>query len=358
MPALSTPSDLFAATSRQLSADKLPPSPFGEFGGPAVPIIAPCLTSGTTVASEGHKTFCVDVEGSELDGTKLVVTLSTPRQSDVVTLGGRSFARAGVGGADGAILEVKPFQQPCEACDVCECVGCGERCECVCGVACKTGGPSCKGDRCACHHTAGVLAPGRWYVAVDAPGAFELSATLVAARSLEEGVPQRSSLLSLDAAASGAAAAADGAAWADYYWVDPKPHESLTIAYETLRAGTPPGWADVYIRSGDWPTTEEHDAMMSADPQLPPSPQFVLHADRLFNERIFVMVVGRGASFVDYTLTANARPSASLALVALVVGAVAVAGACIFSYRRLFKGPEAGEAKPLVTAGGAPARRP
>ena len=34
------------------------------------------------------------------------------------------------------------------------------------------------------------------------------------------------------------------------------------------------------------------------------------------------------------------------------------AGACIFSYRRLFKGPEAGEAKPLVTAGGAPARRP
>ena len=112
MPALSTPTEL-------------PPSPFGEFGGPAVPIIAPCLASGTTVASEGHKTFCVDVEGSELDGTKLVVSLSTPRQSDVVTLGGRSFARAGVGGADGAILEVKPFQQPCEACDVCECVGCG-----------------------------------------------------------------------------------------------------------------------------------------------------------------------------------------------------------------------------------------
>ena len=149
-------------------------------------------------------------------------------------------------------------------------------------------------------------------------------------------MPQRSSLLSLDAAASGAAAAADGAAWADYYWVDPKPHESLTIAYETLRAGTPPGWADVYIRSGEWPTTEEHDAMMSADPQLPPSPQFVLHADRLFNERIFVMVVGRGASFVDYTLTANARPSASLALVALVVALVAA-----------LMGPEAGEAKPL-----------
>ena len=42
-------------------------APFGEFGGPAVPIIAPCLASGTTVASEGHKTFCVDVEGS--DGT-------------------------------------------------------------------------------------------------------------------------------------------------------------------------------------------------------------------------------------------------------------------------------------------------
>ena len=54
MPALSTPTEL-------------PPSPFGEFGGPAVPIIAPCLASGTTVASEGHKTFCVDVEGSELD---------------------------------------------------------------------------------------------------------------------------------------------------------------------------------------------------------------------------------------------------------------------------------------------------
>ena len=50
MPALSTPTEL-------------PPSPFGEFGGPAVPIIAPCLTSGTTVASE-------------------VLTCSTPPASD------------------------------------------------------------------------------------------------------------------------------------------------------------------------------------------------------------------------------------------------------------------------------------
>ena len=223
----------------------------------------------------------------------------------------------------------------------------------MCGVACKTGGPSCKGGHARATY-GGRLAPGRWYVAVDAPAQAERE--LVAARSLEEGVPQRSSLLSLDAAASGAAAAADGAAWADYYWVDPKPHESLTIAYETLRAGTPPGWADVYIRSGDWPTTEEHDAMMSADPQLPPSPQFVLHADRHFNERIFVMVVGRGASFVDYTLTANARPSPARARRA--GGRRRRRRARASSYRRLFKGPEAGEAKPLVTAGGAPARRP
>ena len=53
-----------------------------------------------------------------------------------------------------------------------------------------------------------------------------------------------------------AATSADGSAWSDYFWLDAPPHEALTLQADLVRSGMPAGWVDVYLRFGEWPTTQ------------------------------------------------------------------------------------------------------
>ena len=51
-----------------------------------------------------------------------------------------------------------------------------------------------------------------------------------------------------------------------------------------MRSGKPAGWVDVYLRFGEWPTTQLYDASMTTNPHAThASPQFVLQAGRLLN---------------------------------------------------------------------------
>ena len=93
-----------------------------------------------------------------------------------------------------------------------------------------------------------------------------------------------------------------------------------------LRAGSATSRVDVYIRFGEWPTTQQYDAKLSSDPSGRVA-KFVLQANRLFNDRMCVLVVGRGGSWVEYSLSANAAPNALLGL-ALLLAAAVIAGAC------------------------------
>jgi hypothetical protein len=210
--------------------------------------LGPCLTSGESVVGSGQQQFCIDVPGAASDGTKLVLSVDTPRIVDTVRIGERSFARAQSNlTTRGPILEVKPFQQSCEVCDTCACIGCGSRCECSCTALCRLRHES------SCSHTAGVLTPGRWYVGVDAVAAFTLRATLVGALALRPGVSHVRTLSAVGArrdASASAAAALDGAAFADYFFYEPAAHESMLLTVQLLRASSAASHVEVFVRFG------------------------------------------------------------------------------------------------------------
>lgn len=310
------------------------PAP-ASFGYGAAPMGAPsCLVSGRAVAGRGRAQFCIDINGSVADGQKLVVRAEAAQPSEAVRFGANTYVRApnASEAALGPILEIKPFQQDCEVCDSCACIGCGERCACSCNALCRLR------HEPACAHTAGVLTPGRWYVGVDAPGAFTLQATVVAAQALP---PSGEWLTRTVVAGSGRRAAtaggAEGGAFADYFYFDPAVHESLTLQLELKRVGSAGSWVDVYVRFGEWPTTLTHDAAMSCDRAAHPLAQFALRADRLLNERLCVMVVGRGDGWAEYALAASTAPSAwagSLLLGALLVVGLAVAAMLVLAMRQ------------------------
>ena len=308
-------------------------SPYGI----AVPVEANCLTSGALVSATGRRQWCLDVP--EAAGQKLDVSVRTARHaSEAVRIGEATYLRAvNVSGAVGAIIEVRPFQQPCDRCDVCPCIGCGHRCECSCNTHCRLRQVD------SCSHTAGVLSPGRWFVGVDAPGDFVLRATLVAALALRAGerLPPRtlwgagSTQMLMDEGAS------EGASTTDYFFYDPAPREKTTLTLTLLRgAGTVTGagggaggvsgtsggadsGVDVYVRFGAWPTTELHDATMRCDQALHTVSSFVLHAERLLNERLCILVVARGDASVQYQLATTTETSGKLLGALLVVGFVA-----------------------------------
>eukprot|EP00966_Prymnesium_polylepis_P284680 6577169-Prymnesium_polylepis.1 len=82
---------------------------------------------------------------------------------------------------------------------------------------------------------------------------------------------------------------------------------------------------------GSWPTTIVHDALLQPD-QLNPRARFVLPPSRLFNERLHIMLVGRGDTWVEYALSANTAPNTLLALLLLLALGV-VAGAVVLFVR-------------------------
>ncbi len=297
------------------------------YGAPSSGVVHPCLESGDPVSGSGHEQYCIDVPAGT-EGAKVVLDVSTARPVEVVRVGEQTFVRGPSNTTTrGAILEVKPFQQACEVCDACACVGCGRRCECSCTALCRLRGEA------TCSHTAGVLAPGRWYVGVDAPAAFTLRATLVSALGLQPGQVYRRTI-SAAGARQDAAAPLDGAAFSDYFYYDPAPHEAMRLVAELHRTGGSESHVDVYIRFGDWPTSETHDATMRVDGSAAGGRrlgQFALDADRLINERLCVLVVGRGDAWAEYSLVATVAPSArtaaALGVCALVLGVAAVAAA-------------------------------
>ena len=112
--------------------------------------------------------------------------------------------------------------------------------------------------------------------------------------------------------------AAEGVASVDYLFVDPQLHESLRINVAMLRAGSPRARLDIYLKYGDWPTTLEFDALLQPA-QSSPSSGFVLQPNRLFNERLCIMVVGRGDAWVEYSLNTSSAPNFVLGVVLLLV---------------------------------------
>ena len=218
--------------------------------------------------------------------------------------------------AVGPIIEVKPFRQPCERCDLCACIGCGERCECACNALGRLRRET------SAALTAGVLDTGRWYVGVDSPAGFTLRATLVAAISLHAGetLPPRTLYGPSATQALRSEGASEGAVSADYFYYDPSSHESLKIQVELLRAGSRAAYLDVYVKFGSWPTTELHDARMRVDKIASPHATFVLQADRLINERLCVLVVSTGDSWVQYALTTHTSASSRVFMASLLSG--------------------------------------
>ena len=103
-----------------------------------------CLTSGQVVSGVGRAQYCVDVEGPAAAGQKLVVSVTTPRPAaEIVRLGDRTVVLSSSNttsmGIVGPLIEIKPFEQSCESCDFCPCLGpgCGPRCECSCNAMCR-----------------------------------------------------------------------------------------------------------------------------------------------------------------------------------------------------------------------------
>ena len=276
----------------------------------------------------------------------MVLNVLAPRTPvEAVQIGGTTYLRgdnstavaahtgASTLAAVGAIIEVKPFQQACERCDTCPCIGCGHRCECSCNALCR------QRREPNCAHTAGVLSPGRWYIGIDAPAEFTLTATLVGALALRTGEALGPRTLFgagaqplLDARAS----SSEGAAFADYFYYDPAPHERLDISVDLHRTGDAAATRlAVYIRFGDWPTTTLHDAQMEGDLSRSPRATFTLAADRLLNERLCILVLATGPSWAVYTVTAHAAPSGRLMLaLGVAVGILALAlGALVRTMR-------------------------
>ena len=78
----------------------------------------------------------------------------------------------------------------------------------------------------------------------------------------------------------------------------------------------------MYVRFGEWPTTELHDAKMHCDLKKAPRATFTLQADRLLNERLCILVLADGMSWATYTVTANAAVSGRLMAALGLAGAV------------------------------------
>ena len=166
----------------------------------------------------------------------------------------------------------------------------------------------------------------RTHFSQDAPGDFVLTATLVGALVLRAGdlLPPRTLWGSTASQLRMAEGESEGRAGSDYFYYDPKPHEKLSLSLRLLRTGSAASWVDVYVRFGEMPTTELYDATMRCDRNSLHS-TFVLQADRLLNERLSVLVVARGDSFVVYALATNAEMSGRLLAALGLVGLVAIA---------------------------------
>ena len=279
-----------AAALLVLSSVSAQPAGYGEPLAPAPRCLGSELVSGV-----GSALFCLDVPGPASLGHKVVVRVTTPRPAEIVRIGEHQMVRSTAntnttsGSTVGPIIEVKPFQQSCSSCDTCPCVGpgCGERCECSCNAACRLR------HEPTCAHTVGVLSPGRWFVGIDAPGAFTLQATLVAALALRPGEPLRRTIFGVGASRwAFASSSSEGVAFSDYFYYNAAPHESLELRLELLRTGSAAGWIEVYVRYGEWPTVELHDASMTVRSTAEPTAHFALAPDRLINERLCVLVVG------------------------------------------------------------------
>ena len=65
------------------------------------------------------------------------------------------------------------------------------------------------------------------------------------------------------------------------------------------------------------------------------SPQFVLQAERLLNERVYVMVLAQGGSAVEYRLGIDARPNVGLLLACAAMLGLAAAAAALLVRRWL-----------------------
>ena len=292
---------------------------------------AHCLRPGsTTVGSAGHGRYCIDVNSSVNDGAKLVVQLEMPRALDVVRIGSTTLLHSprNTSSHGGAIIEASTAEAGCDVCDECACVGCGATCgACVCVI--------CAQASQLCTLTAGVVAGGRWHLNIDAPAVYTLRSTLVGPMRLDARSSVTRSLLAADAPVDSPAQLADaqqladGTASVDYFYVDEaSPQEVLTIHAAVTRAGSPRGYVDVYIRSSTWPTTLEHDAMLSTDPRLSSGSRvsFGVRADRLIAEPIYVMVVARGGTWVSYAVRLDAGPSLLFwVVIGLATAAIALA---------------------------------
>ena len=305
------------------------PSGYGVVPAVSSPCLQGCGSTPCTVKGQGHMQYCIDVQGNTLDDSqKLVLSVSTARPVETVKLGDVQLTRgyrSANRSASAPILEVKPFQQACEASASCGCLGCGDHCACSVNAQCRLGGGRrCSGNVCSCAHTAGVLSPGRWFIGVDAAGPFSLQAWLVTPVQLRSGDRVQRGLVALEAQAANSA---DGSAWSDYFWLDAPPHEAMTLQADLVRSGAPStaGWIDVYLRFGAWPTTQLYDASMTTSPQAAAasprlgvtgdtSPQFVVQPERLLNQRLYVMVLARGGAPVEYSLTVDARANLPLLL--------------------------------------------
>ena len=289
--------------------------------GPRLQVEPECLVSGVMTSGTGRRQFCIDVPSSS--GQKLVLDVRTARPApSALTVGDKRYLQSTVNASSaiGPIIEVKPFQMACERCDLCPCIGCGHRCECSCNANCRVRRES------SCAHTAGVLTPGRWYVGVDAPGDFTLRPTLVAALQLRAGerLPPRTLWGAGATQPLLEVGESEGKAFSDYLYFDPAPHQKLTLKVALVHTGSAGSWIDVYVRFGDWPTTELHDAAMRCDKRLQPVSAFVLEADRLINERLHVLILGRGDASVQYRVDTETETSPRLLAALAFVGAVGV----------------------------------
>merc|ERR1711988_1651047 len=138
----------------------------------------------------------------------------------------------------------------------------------------------------------------------------------------------------------GASGTSEGVAFADYFYFDPSPHESVSLQLEMLQSGgSNSGWVDVFLSFGTWPTPTVHDAAMIANTVSSRTAQFVLSADRLFNERVFVLVVGRGESWSKYEVsvdsTASVKTLAALSVAVVILVGALVSAAWLVYTRRL-----------------------
>ena len=105
------------------------------------------------------------------------------------------------------------------------------------------------------------------------------------------------------------------------------------------------------MRYAEWPTSELHDARMVVNAaSRTPQATFVLRADRLLNERLCVLVVARGDSWVQYAVKTNAEPSRRLVAALLIVLSVLLAALGALWRIRMQRSLAAGKTGPLIAA--------